>query len=294
MKPSAEARQLRSAVSLLARHQPARSHRLALAEQPFDSLLLHASSLYLRSREKALQARCTFEPSMLSSPRSLGGAILLENKIQYSPIQTELLFAALHPLEQGRRLSVLRTYTTSVFHEQSHRLLWQFLPHPSAQPDSIRRYLNLCESLVVMTDMALSDSLDSKLAKSLYLIGSIYDPGTSIRKKLRTRLQYRRYLLAAMYATYLNLELYHPKDITQILDALFMKDSACRQACLRALRLDRQFVEKTNPIWQHRNRKAIHRFLAPKGLQLDLPEEPFQMGIATLWAERWLDYLGIQ
>ncbi|MBU6375967.1 MAG: hypothetical protein KGQ59_08235 [Bdellovibrionales bacterium] len=293
MKLSPEARQLRSAVSLLARHQPTRSHRLALPEQPFDSLLLSASALYLRSRKKTLQSRCTYEPSLLSSPRSLGGTILLENRIQYSPIQTELLFAALHPFERGRRLLELRTYTTSVFHEQSHRLLWQFLPRPSAHPDSIRRYLNFCESVVVMTDMALSDSLDSKLAKSLYLMGSIYDPGTTIRKKLQTHSEYRRYLLASMYSTYLNLELYHPKDISQISDAIFMKGSSCRQACLRALRLDRLFVEKTNPIWQHRNRKEIQKFLAPQGPRLDLPEDPFQIGIAVFWAERWLDDLGI-
>ena len=302
MKTRSPARELRQAVRTLARAAPRTAHPLAAPQQPFDSLLLARSPLYRRSRERYLAQGGALEPALLSSPRSLAGAILLENRIQYSPIEAELVWTARDPRENPARLLDLRTYTTSLFHEQSHRLLWPLLPPPPLESASIRSYLNFVESLVVMADMALSDSLPPGLARSLSLVGSIYDPGTTIRRTLRSPRDYRRYLLAAMHATYLNLELYDPSDIERIIRALFGGDAPIRRAAARALNLDRQFVLGTNPVWQRRNRQAIlahftaaarGRGTAPGSL-LDLPDDPFQHGIASLWAERWLDEMKVR
>jgi hypothetical protein len=271
-----------------------------LPQQPFDSLLLARSALYRRSRERFIAQGGTLEPALLSSPRSLSGAILLENRIQYSPTEAELLWTAQDSRENPDRLLDLRTYTTSVFHEQTHRLLWSFLPPPVPQAGANRRYLNFIESLVVITDMALSDGLGPELARPLYLVGSIYDPGTTARSAARSRRGYRQYLLAAMHATTLNLELYDPADIEKIIPALFGKSPLIARATRRALNLDRQFVLKTNPIWQHRNGREIDRFFlkqdqitpASRG-RIDLPDDPFQHGISLFWAERWLDEMSV-
>jgi hypothetical protein len=300
MKPKTQTSQLRQAIRKLATQLPRHASPLALPQQPFDSLLLAKSPLYRRSRERFLAQEGVLEAALLSSPRSLAGSILLENRIQYSPTEAELLWTAQDLLERAERLLELRTFTTSVFHEQSHRLLWPFLPPPVPGADSIRRCLNFIESLVVITDMALSDTLGTTLARPLYLVGSIYDPGSTARKAARSKLEYRRYLLAAMHATYLNLELYDPSDIERTIPALFGKSSLVLRATRRALNLDRQFVLQTNPLWQHRNRKAIERFFRDQDRRtpssrgrLDLPDDPFQHGLSVFWAERWLDEMAI-
>jgi hypothetical protein len=300
MKSSTQATQLRQAIRKLATQLPRSASTLALPQQPFDSLLQARSPLYRRSREKFLAQQGVLEPALLSSPRSLSGAILLENRIQYSPTEAELLWTAQDSRERAERLLELRTFTTSVFHEQSHRLLWPFLPPPTRGAESHRRYLNFIESLVVITDMALSDALGPTLARPLYLVGSIYDPGTTIRKSAKTKAAYRQYLLAAMHATYLNLELYDPADIDRIIGALFGRSALIARAARRALNLDRQFVQQTNPVWQHRNRKTVAQFFrkqerstpASRG-RLDLPDDPFQHGLSVFWAERWLDEMAI-
>lgn len=271
--------------------------RLVAAEQPFDRLLLAASPLYREVRRQFLRQEGRLEPALLSSPRSLSGSILLEDRIQYSPIESELLWTATDPGEPAERLLDLRTFTTSVFHEQVHRLLWRFLPPSTTDSDSIRRYLNLAESLVVMTDMMLSDTLGPGLAKQLYLTGALYDPGTSVRRTVRAGHRYRRYLCVAAYATYLNLEFYHPKDVRKVIEALFGSERHSVAAAERALRLDRQFVVRTNPAWQVRNQKPVLEFLSARysgsTAALQLPEDPLQHDQATFWADRWLEQLGI-
>ena len=145
MKKRSPALELRQAIRTLARATPRAPQALAAPQQPFDRLLLARSPLYRRSREHYLAQGGGLEPSLLSSPRSLGGTILLENRIQYSPTEEELLWTAADPREDPARLLDLRTYTTSLFHEQSHRLLWRLLPPPTLETGSIRRYLNFVE-----------------------------------------------------------------------------------------------------------------------------------------------------
>ncbi|MEN9722765.1 MAG: hypothetical protein RJB38_751 [Pseudomonadota bacterium] len=320
MPPRKRVLDLRTPFQLLAKRQSrclpalqgAKFAQLALAQQPFDRLLLNQSPLYGLSRERFIGQGGCFEPALLSSPRSLAGAILLENRIQYTPFEDELIWTATDRSEPDCRLEDLRTYTTSVFHEQNHRLLWRFLPPPERGQEFERRALNFCESLVVVTDMVLSDRLERKISHALYLSGAIYDPGAAT---FRSRSPHRKQaLLATMYSTYLNLEGFSPKQIPVLCRMLFGSARSTQDAIERALRLDRRFVERTNPVWQQRNSLTIGRHFesqrksvlsrkpktttsrppcpaeSPPQL-LALPDDPIQHGPASFWAERWFQHM---
>jgi hypothetical protein len=157
-----------------------------------------------------------------------------------------------------------------------------------------------------MLDMALADHLGPPLAQPLYEVGTIYDPGTSIlkkgvRKSGETSADYRHFLRASAYATYLNLELFHPEEIPSIIDLLFPKElyrqsqhrNWSLRAAERALRLDRQFIENTNPVWQ---RKHLARLPAQfREIQnstrkpLLLPSHPLDASLHLEWIDRTLD-----
>ena len=255
-------------------------HLEPLPGQPFDAHLLNWSPLFQRSRELYLDGGGKFAPSLVSSARSLSSTILLEQRIEYSPIEQEFAWAATHRAESlnSDYLLKLRTYTTSIYHEQNHRILWRILPRPPATPllassstspvaspqikAALRRYLNFAESLVVILDMALADHLGPRLASLFYLTGAIYDPGTTVLESVKSAREYRNYLQAALHATYLNLELYSPKDISQLISALFPTlGKLAQRAITRSLNLDRAFVENTNPTWQKRNIRDVMKQL---------------------------------
>lgn len=311
------AKQIRSLMALSVKGSSRRSTPAApaLPGQPFDSLLLRLSPLYRQSRKLYLQAGGQFAPSLISSPRALGSAILLTPTIEYSPTESELAWVATDPIERRDPAALLhlRTFTVSVFHEQNHRILWQTLPPPGRSPGQIRKYLNLAEALVVSADMALSDSLARDhgpgLAQNLYHIGSIYDPGTPVLSRTPTRRDYRNYLQAALHATYLNLELYDPRDIPGVIESMFPAlGPLATHAAERAVRLDRAFVMQTNPIWQKKHAREVGSgFSAPpslgrsgsllpgslSGASLVLPDEPGDNRLAYLLAESFFDRLGI-
>jgi hypothetical protein len=295
------ARELRAAVRLLAGMERGRAGALvtrgragALDEQPFDSLLLARSPLYRRSRREFVAAGGTFAPALLSSPRTLGSIALLSRRLEYSPVASELRFAALDSREarDPERLLELRTYVTSLFHEQNHRLLWDWLPPPPASGAALRRYLNFVEAVVVALDMALADGLGA-LARPLYLCGSIYDPGTEVRGELGRKRDYRNYLQAAMHATFLNLELYEPAWIARAAGVLFPAlGSWAPRAAARATRLDRAFVERTNPIWQRRHSREVARRFHRAGA-LGLGADPLDNRQQYLLFEGVLDRMGL-
>ena len=98
-----------------------------------------------------------------------------------------MIWSAIDPIESRNpeRLLHLRTYSTSLFHEQNHRILWKLLPPAPVEKNALRRYLNFAESLVITLDMALGDELGAKLAPLFYLTGVTYDPGTTVREELK-------------------------------------------------------------------------------------------------------------
>jgi hypothetical protein len=287
---------LRSAITHLAKLCPTRAPKHHMAEQPFDSLLLSVSPLYQKSRQLYLKANGTFRSLLVSSPRTLSSPTLLEPLIQYSPVETEMIWAATDPIERknSHHLLTLRTYVGSLYHEQNHRSLWKILPPPPKDAVGIRRYLNFAESLVISSDMALGDELGPKLARQLYLTGTIYDPGTNIRQLGLSKREYRNYLQATTHATYLNLEFYDPEQIGQGIAALFPTlGELSKRASQRSGNLDRAFVWKTNPAWQKKHRDKVARALSSHQEEFILPEDPMDNRLQYLLAEKWFEALGL-
>ena len=284
-------------IRFLADQTPARPHPLELAGQPFDRLLLNLSPLYRRSRELFLRFDGTFEPHLHSSPRSLASLSLVSRHIEYSPVEREMVWTATDQIESStrpERLLDLRTWVTGVFHEQNHRILWRVLPPaPKRAGEALRRYLHFAESLVVMLDMKLADGIPAEISHALYQAGSIYDPGTESRRELerlfKDTKKVERYhwnaLQAACEATFLNLELFSPAEIAPHVEMLFPLESAprprrgpslIRRSAERALRLDRLFVESTNPQWLRKHGSKASELLARTQTSrspLNIPQE---------------------
>ncbi|MBC7386224.1 MAG: hypothetical protein H7301_08715 [Cryobacterium sp.] len=275
-KPQAKALRANIALFLKARASleklPPRAKKISpLAGQAFDAFFLAQSSLYRKSRELFLEADGEFQARLSSSPRSLSSAILLENRIQYSPTEDELFWMATDDAEKKNDEGLLRivSYSTSVFHEQTHRILWQILPLPrTRKPEDLRRYLNFIEAVVVGIDMALGDELGPELSSFGYLSGTIYDPGSYAQfESARER---RNYLHIAIRTTYLALE---PFDATKVDRALSqwlpewmpsLPREAGVHAVKRALRLDDAFIEVTNLAWQKKHLETFKKFLGEK------------------------------
>jgi hypothetical protein len=268
-----------------------------LAGQPFDDWLLARSALFRRSRALYLDAGGILIPALLSTPRSLSSAALLYPRIEYSPTEKELFWAALDPRERKNpeHLMRLRTFTTSLYHEQNHRLLWQLLPPAPRSPAGLRRYLNLAESLIISADMALGDELGPAAAETFYLAGAIYDPGTPLRREARpSKRVYRNYLQATTHATYLTLEGYEPADLPRAISALFPGLRALAgRAARRAGQLDTLFIGSTNRLWQKLHHKEAMRVLARGRPALELPSNPMDHREAYLLGERWFEILGL-
>ncbi len=288
---------LREGIRILAQAEPRAARGLELAEQPFDRHLLALSPLYRRSRAEYLGGGGRFAPALVSSPRTLSSPILLSQLIEYSPIASELAWAATDPgqTRDDGHLLRLRTYSSSLFHEQSHRILWRLLPRPPRDAAGLRRYLNFVESLVITLDMALGDELGSELSAVFYLSGVLYDPGTPAREGLSRR-DYRNYLQAALHATYLCLELYAPDGIPEAIGALFANqpEELWGRATRRALNLDRGFVTRTNPVWQRCHRKAVLAALSRlPGPAWAPPVDPLDHREQYLLGEQWFARFGL-
>jgi hypothetical protein len=297
-----DSRILRDGIRVLAQAQP-RKHPLSLSEQPFDSHLLKASRLWLRSRKTFLEQGGSFYPTLVSSPRTLTSPILVEQKIEYSPIERELIWAATDPVESAnssslKTLLLTRTFCTSLFHEQNHRILWNFLPAPTRSEKEVGRYLNAVESLVVALDMALGDELTHGVARVFYLSGITYNPGTNIHADRFSKRAYRNYLHASLYTTYLKLQMYDDEDIRKVVHALFPGDGEHKRlterAIRRSLRLDDMFVRITNPMWQEKHIKTVIKTLGRKGPKtLRFPENAMDNHLHYLWAEQWFEFMGL-
>ena len=283
--------ELRNAVRSLSQLRPTRVPVHALPGQPFDAVLLSRSPLYRLNRRVYVEGGGRFHSRLVSSPRSLSSAILLKQEIEYSPVEEEMIWSATDRVQKkdSAHLLAIRTYVASLFHEQSHRILWRMLPSAPGNKVALRRYLNFVESLVIVLDMALGDELGERLARWSYLCGSTYDPGTTVRGELRTRRAYRNYLQAALHATYLNLELFDPKDIRRGIQAMFPGLGVyAERAGVRANRLDRSFVVNTNLSWQNQHRAEVLRALSGKG-GFVLPPDPMDNRLQYLFAEKWFE-----
>jgi hypothetical protein len=295
-----EAKALAAGIEFLAsgKTQGSVTFKDSLPEQPFDAHLLKVSPLYRKSRKLYFTLGGRFQSSLISTPRTLSSPGLLYPLIHYSPIESEMTWAA-REVSRGamtpEHLLTLRTYTSSLFHEQNHRIVWSVLPSAPKSAEGLRSYLNLAESLVIVLDMALGDELGPELARLFYLAGVIYDPGTDVRDTIKSRRTYRNYLQAALYATYLHLELYGPLDIPKVIHRLFPAlGPLADRAATRSGNLDSQFITRTNLIWQQKNRKeVIKRLCHPRRPTLELGSDPLANHQHYLLAENLFDKIDV-
>lgn len=274
---------------------------LHYSEQPYDQFLLKKSRLYLRSRTLFNKQGGIAVPTLLSSPRSLSSAALIENKIEYSPLARELEWSCNDPVQKRDRkhFATLRTFVTSVFHEQNHRILWRHLieqEHFCPQTrEAAHRYLNLIESLIVILDFALGDELGLKTGRMLYERGVIYSPGSDFKNRFKpSRREYRNYLQAVAWTVYLRLEGLHPEDIAPaVYDTFKLGNSKhTAHAIKRAFLLDEMFINLTNPIWQRRHVGKVMQAFKPNRNQrtLHLPRRQPTNNLETyIIIESWLN-----
>lgn len=274
---------IRGIERLLKQPGPRRPPKGALLGAPMDGWLMRRSALFKRSRELFLRSGGQYLPALLSSQRSLSSPGLLTPVIEYTPLHSELEWRLTDPTESRSLRSrpedilELRPWVTNLFHEQNHRTLWTCLP-PPPKGAAVHRYLNLAESLVVMLDSALGDELGAQDSTPLHLLGITYDPGTEILRDIRgkhARRVYRNYLHWIAQGTYLCLEGYSRKDIAEILahHSVAPDSEMIERAVARATRLDRKFVEWTNPVWQRRYGKSLGHRLAREGEALEIPAD---------------------
>jgi hypothetical protein len=237
-----------------------KAHSLELPGQPLDRFYLRHSKLFSFSRKKFLEIGGTFSPTLMSSERSLSSFGLVSNEIEYTPHEKELFFRA---EEKDSGIGAFIQFSVSTFHEQNHRLFWKTLPAPQKlDVDSLRRYLNFMESLVVSLDMALGDELGTLQSAPGYQTGVIYDPGTDVSfENLRER---KNYYHCACEATFLTLEGFNAKRIKAYMNAKHagLKKPLRDRAIERALKLDQLFVELTNPTWQKKHADELIRFFS--------------------------------
>lgn len=295
----AQAFYLQRGIELLSQAKLGKGSELELLEQPFDRHLLQASALFKRSRELYVKMDGKFRAALVSSPRTLSSAILLENLIEYTPIESELVWSATDPIEKKNltRLMELRTFTSSLYHEQNHRILWQLLPPAPREDEALSRYLNFAEALVITLDMALGDELGMEVSAPFYLSGVLYDPGTTVREELGRsksgKRAYRNYLQAALHTTYLNLELYELSEIPRAIEALYPgMGEYSERACRRASNLDREFITRTNLAWKLKHLDKVKKALCRSRKDaLVLPEDPMDNRAQYMIAEQWFDVM---
>lgn len=276
-----------------------------LIDQPCDAFLMKKSALYKQSRKRYLGGGGSFRATLLSSPRSLSSIGLIQNHIDYSPVAAELEWSLADRLQKKdqKHFETIRSFVTSVFHEQSHRNLWRFLKNqkiacPTSKP-AAHRYLNFIESLVVSIDWALGDELGPKIGREVYLRGPIYNPGSDFMnpKKLGKR-GYRNALHAGLHASYLHLEGLHPEDIPSALENAFsgMNRKLLKAIAGRAQLIDPLFVNITNPTWQKKNIAAVMKAFKPQknetSLELASRDSSYQPQ-AYLIAEKWFEHCGL-
>jgi hypothetical protein len=278
---------------------PSRLAHLHVAGQPFDRQLLRKSRLYRRSRERYLQLGGAFAPSLMSPPRSLSSASLLDLSIEYSPVEAELIWSATDPVGSNHRATLHRLletkkYCTLLFHEQNHRVLWTVIPSAPSDEKKLSRYLDLAESFTIALDVALGDELGAG-AKVFYLSGVSYDPGSQMRAEKLSRSAYREFLQACMYSIYMKLEFFGPEEIRKTVHSLYPGNRRITELAIRrALSLEDGFVWLTNRGWKNKNMDAVKRVLCGSASDsLSLPADITDNRLHRFWADRWFRYMGL-
>lgn len=272
----------------------------AVPEYPFDEQLLSLSSIYRTSRKLFLKQGGSFVPSVCSTMRSLSSPDLFQNELQFSPLASEVTWFKDHWQEVYDPEVLVSAMTAfnqiSLYHEQNHRILWNLLPRAPEEQRDFCRYLNFAESLVITLDLILGDQIGKKYSDTFERLKSIYRPAGADAWSQKSSEQYRQYLLAVMYVSYLALELVHHEDILKALDYVLPGQKKInKDAVERGLELSELFTLNTNLQWQKRYWKQAQEqlFLYHKNSKEDvhyLPEDPLDFEEEFVIAQRVLNY----
>lgn len=272
----------------------------AVGEYPFDEQLLSISPIYRNSRKLFLKQGGVFVPSVCSTMRSLSSPDLFKNELQFSPLASEMAWFKDHWQEVYDPEVLVSGMTAfnqiSLYHEQNHRILWNLLPRAPEEQRDFCRYLNFAESLVITLDLILGDQIGPKYSEAFERLKSIYRPAGADSWSKKSLDQYRRYLLAVMYVSYLALELAHHEDIPKALDYVLPGQKKInKDAVERGLELSELFTLNTNLQWQKRYWKQAQEqlLLYHKNSKEDvhyLPEDPLDFEEEFVIAQRILDY----
>lgn len=281
---------LKSIDQVLALPTSKKYDNLVLPEYPFDAQLITVSSIYRTSRMLYMKGGGKFSPKVCSVARSLSSQDLFQSYIEYSPVQTELLWfhreghrEVSNPLE--RIDTFLDLNGVSLFHEQNHRIVWASLPPPPQELWDLQRYLNFSESLVVTLDLALADQMGPKLSPVFEGLKTLYRTTGKEQWNKKSKKEYRQYLYAVLVATYCLLELYEPKDIGKGLQKSFPGSSKLvKDAVHRSRDLSELFVRQTNQLWQDRYLSFAQVSLNEMHADSDegpfyLPDNPLEIGV---------------
>ncbi|KYG61125.1 hypothetical protein AZI85_09220 [Bdellovibrio bacteriovorus] len=272
----------------------------AVPEYPFDEQLLSLSSIYRTSRKLFLKQGGSFVPRVCSTMRSLSSPDLFQSELQFSPLASEMTWFKDHWQEVYDPEVLVSAMTAfnqiSLYHEQNHRILWNLLPRAPEEQRDFCRYLNFAESLVITLDLILGDQIGKKYSDIFERLKSIYRPAGADAWSLKSSEQYRQYLLAVMYVSYLALELVHHEDIPKALDYVLPGQKKInKDAVERGLELSELFTLNTNLQWQKRYWKQAQEqlFLYHKNSKEDvhyLPEDPLDFEEEFVIAQRVLNY----
>ena len=253
-------------------------NKLAVNNQPFDSALLHLSPLYKKSRQLFLKQGGTFKPTYISESRSLSSDSLLENFIEFNPIEDELLWEASNKnKDSDQQIWKKKQFIVNLFHEQNHRILWNLLPKTRHNQDQYFKLLNFAESLVIATDIALAHQLDKKICYFFYISRMTYQTGRGRNFLSLGRKTYRQYLNALTYSIYLFMMYCKQSDAIKVIEDLYPEFSheQCEEIVLRAYMLNKGFRNSTNTYWQKQHGNKFKKILQNKKRKLvDFTNDP--------------------
>ena len=277
--------------------------KLVVSEAPFDAQLLSLSSIYRTSRKSYVTLGGAFAARVCSTMRSLSAQDLFRDAIEYSPLQSEILWFKDHSQEVVDPLVLMNAISCyneiSLFHEQNHRVVWRLLPPAPEEQREFSRYLNFAESLVVTLDLVLGDELGPKLSPVFERVKAIYRPGGRDQWLSRSKKEYRQYLLTLVYVTYLVLEMIEPKDIPKAVRYVFYDQPAMnKDAIKRGMELSELFTRNTNQQWQQRFWRQAQAGLAlvhrnsPEDTWY-LAEDPLDFEEEFVIANRVFDFYGL-
>ncbi len=234
-----------------------KEHPLTLQNQPFDSLMLHISPLYRKSRQLYLDQGGQFLSEVSSKYREIYSPLLIEPIVQFSPVGNELRASALNPKRVPFQ-PVLMNYITHVYHEQNHRNFWPLFPRPPKNVTALFAYLAFGEGLAFALEYALACELGKVLASALYKAKVVYAnfeqmPGKFVRQKCRPE-----YLTLLAYCYCLRLCQVPEEQLVRTVVGLRPPTKALAQrALLESQFMDPNFVNQTVVTWFRENYRHV-------------------------------------